>query len=74
VIPVAQQSLLVITTRSAPRRGSNDLIGAALSAVELQSGFFSQFLPEGYRPYMVMAWPPLMLTLRELTNTALADK
>lgn len=47
---------------------------AALSIIEIQSGFFSQFVPVPYRAYLVMLWPLVMLALREVTNTALADK
>jgi len=50
------------------------IIGALLTAIEANSGFLSQFIPVAYRPYIVMLWPVLMLVLRELTTSALADK
>ena len=50
------------------------LIGAVLTAIEANSGFFSQYFPPAYRPYIPMLWPVLMLALREVTTTALADK
>lgn len=50
------------------------IIGALLTAVEVNSGFLGSFIPVPYRNYVIMLWPVLMLTLRELTNTALADK
>lgn len=50
------------------------IAGAVLTIIEANSGFLSQFLPPEYRQYVVMAWPVLMLTLREVTTGALADK
>lgn len=50
------------------------LIGALLTAIEANSGFISKALPVEYRAYIVMLWPVLMLTLREVTTTALQDK
>ena len=50
------------------------LVGALLTDIEANSGFIGQFLPSPYRTYIVMLWPVLMLVLRELTTTALADK
>jgi hypothetical protein len=50
------------------------LVGALLTAVELNSNFLGQFIPLPYRNYVIMLWPVLMLTLREVTATALADK
>lgn len=50
------------------------LVGALLTAVELNSNFLGQFIPLPYRNYIIMLWPVLMLTLREVTTTALSDK
>ena len=50
------------------------IIGALLTAVEVNSGFLGSFIPMPYRSYVIMLWPVLMLTLREVTTTALADK
>lgn len=50
------------------------LVGALLTAIEANSGFFGQFIPAPYRAHIIMLWPVLMLVLRELTTTALADK
>lgn len=50
------------------------LVGALLTAVEANSGLLGQFVPVEYRAYALMLWPVLMLVLRELTTTALADK
>jgi uncharacterized membrane protein len=51
------------------------LVGALLTAVELNSGFLSQFMPAEYRSYIIiMLWPVIMLVLREFTTSALADK
>lgn len=50
------------------------VVGAILTAIELQGGFFSQYVSEAYRPFMVMFWPVLMLIAREATTTALSEK
>jgi hypothetical protein len=50
------------------------LVGALITAVELNSNFLGSFIPLPYRNYVVLLWPVLMLTLREVTTTALADK
>jgi uncharacterized membrane protein len=50
------------------------VVGAILTAVEVQGGFFSQYVAEAYRPLLVMFWPVLMLMAREVTTTALSEK
>lgn len=50
------------------------IIGALLTAIDAQSGFITGFIAAEYRPWVLMAWPALMLTLREVTTTALSDK
>jgi len=50
------------------------IIGALLTGLDAQSGFFSQYFPIEYRPYVPMIWPLLMMSMRELTTSALADK
>ena len=50
------------------------LVGALLTVIEANSGFFGQYIPMPYRTYIVMLWPVLMLVLREVTTTALAEK
>jgi uncharacterized membrane protein len=50
------------------------ILGALLTVVELNSNFLGSFIPLPYRNYVIMLWPVLMLTLREVTATALADK
>jgi uncharacterized membrane protein len=50
------------------------LVGALLTVIEANSGFIGQLLPTPYNAYIVMLWPVVMLVLRELTTTALADK
>ena len=50
------------------------IIGALLTGLDAQSGFFSQYFPPAYRVYVPMLWPLLMLAMREVTTTALADK
>lgn len=50
------------------------ILGALLTAIEVNSGFLGSFIPMPYQSYVIMLWPVLMLTLREVTNSALADK
>ena len=50
------------------------IVGALLTIIEANSGFIGQFVPAPYRAYIIMLWPVLMLVLRELTTTALAEK
>jgi hypothetical protein len=50
------------------------MLGAGLVILDAQSGFISGFLPAQYRGYAVMAWPLVMVSLREVTNAALAEK
>ena len=50
------------------------LVGAMLTVIEANSGFFGQYIPMPYRMYAVLLWPVLMMVLREITTTALADK
>lgn len=50
------------------------IIGALITGLDAQSGFFSQYFPVQYRPFVPMLWPILMLAMREVTTTALADK
>jgi len=50
------------------------ILGTTLVIVEQNSGVFSQFMPESMRSLTVLMWPVLMIMLREVTTTALADK
>ena len=45
-----------------------------LSAIEVKAQFISGFLPVQYRAYLLFVWPFAMLTLREITTSALSDK
>lgn len=47
---------------------------ATLSIVEVNSQLISQAIPQEYRTYLIMAWPLVMITLREITNGALDNK
>lgn len=48
--------------------------GSLLTLVEMNGGYLSELLPPEYAKYSLMLWPILMLTLREVTTSALADK
>lgn len=50
------------------------IVMAGISVVEANAQFISQYLPAEARPYLLLAWPLLMITLREVTTGALADK
>lgn len=50
------------------------IIGALLTAVEVNSGFLCSSIPVPYRNYVIMLWPVLMVLLREVTTSALSDK
>ena len=50
------------------------IIGAVLTVIEANSGMISSLLPAEYAKYAIMLWPVLMITLREITTTALASK
>lgn len=50
------------------------IIGALLTVIEANSGFVAQYVQPEYRTYLIMLWPVVMLSLREVTKTALADK
>lgn len=47
---------------------------ALLSAIEVNLQLVSQFIPLEYRSYLIMIWPVVMLTLREVTTAALSEK
>jgi uncharacterized membrane protein len=50
------------------------ILGALLTAVEANSGYLGSFIPMPYRNYVILLWPVLMVLLREVTTSALADK
>jgi len=50
------------------------IVGALLTAVELNSGFLGSFIPMPYRNYVILLLPVLMVILREVTTSALSDK
>jgi hypothetical protein len=50
------------------------LVGAILTAIELNSGVLLGNIPEQYHAFALAIWPIAMLTMREVTNTAVSDK
>lgn len=50
------------------------VIGALLTIADAQGGYISSLLSPGQGKYLLMLWPIIMLTLREVTTTALSDK
>jgi len=47
---------------------------ALLTVAELNGAFITQWVPAEYRVYLLMLWPVVMITLREITTTALSSK
>ena len=50
------------------------IVMAALSIVEANAQVLTTQVPTEYRAWLLMAWPLAMITLREVTTGALADK
>lgn len=50
------------------------IVGAGITALEANSGFITSHIPGGFGGYLLLVWPALMLTLREVTTVALSDK
>lgn len=50
------------------------VIGALLTFMEANGHLFAGLVPTEYSKYMVMLWPVVMIALREVTKTSLADK
>lgn len=47
---------------------------AIITAIEMNFQFLSTFIPAEYRQYAMFVWPVAMLTLREVTTSALSEK
>ena len=47
---------------------------ALITGLEMNFQFIQQFIPAEYKQYAVFIWPVAMMTLREVTTSALADK
>lgn len=50
------------------------LLLGIITAIEINNQFLSSFFPAEHRPYLLMAWPVAMMTLREMTKSAIDDK
>lgn len=50
------------------------MVGLILTAIDVNSGVITGWLPPELRPFAVLVWPLAMFTLREITTTALGDK
>jgi hypothetical protein len=50
------------------------IILALLTVVEVKAGIIAAYLPVEYQPYLIAVWPVVMMLMREVTTTALADK
>ena len=45
-----------------------------ITAVDMNTGLVSGLFPQEYRPWLLMVWPVVMMTLREMTHTTLDPK
>lgn len=50
------------------------IVMALLTIVEANAQVLTGLLPPTYRTWLLLAWPLVMITLREVTTGALADK
>lgn len=50
------------------------IVMAVLSIVEANAQVLTSFLQPAHRAWLLMAWPLVMITLREVTTGALGDK
>jgi uncharacterized membrane protein len=50
------------------------VLGAILTALDINGMLVSQQVSEAIRPYFLAAWPVIMIALREVTTTALSEK
>lgn len=50
------------------------IVMAVLSIIEANAQFVTGLLPPAHRTWLLLAWPLVMITLREVTTGALADK
>ena len=50
------------------------IVMAALSIVEANAQVLTAHVPAVHRAWLLMAWPLVMITLREVTTGALSDK
>lgn len=50
------------------------MVGLLITVLEINSGVITGWVPVDYRPWLILIWPMLMFTLREMTNSALGDK
>lgn len=66
--------LEILRQRLASKTYQVALVGALLTILETNMGFITGYVPVEYRTYLIMLWPVVMLSLREVTKTALADK
>jgi hypothetical protein len=50
------------------------LVMTILTVLDANTALISSSLPAEYRAYLPLMWAPVMMTLREITNSALSDK
>lgn len=50
------------------------MLGLVLTAIEINSGIITGWLPADYRPFAALLWPLAMFTLREMTTEAIGEK
>lgn len=50
------------------------LLMAIFTVIEANTALVSTWLPVEIRPYLPLLWMPVMMTLREVTTSALSEK
>lgn len=66
--------LIRIKNRLTSKTYITALILGLITALDLNSGVISSLLPENYKPLLLLVWPVAMMTLREITTSAVDDK
>lgn len=67
-------ALIKIKNRLMSKTYISALLLGLITAVDMNTQFLSQFVSEAYRPWLLMTWPVTMMTLREMTKSAVDDK
>lgn len=67
-------ALIRIKNRLVSKTYISALLLGIITAVDMNTQFLSGMVPEAYRPWLLMTWPVTMMTLREMTKSAVDEK
>ena len=67
-------TLIKIKNRLTSKTYISALLLGIITAIDMNTQFLSAQFAESLRPWLLMAWPITMMTLREMTTTALDNK